>query len=83
MSFFKVFDLNENDEWVLTADWKAHSGSVWKVTWAHPEFGQVLATCSFDRMVTIWEEEKGLYIKIFFLNGIDLFNPIWYLELPK
>jgi WD40 repeat protein len=29
---------------------------VWKVTWAHPEFGQVLATCSFDRSVAIWEE---------------------------
>jgi len=40
----------------LTASWKAHSGSVWKVTWAHPEFGQVLATCSFDRTAAIWEE---------------------------
>lgn len=26
------------------------------VSWAHPEFGQVLATCSFDRTVSIWEE---------------------------
>lgn len=40
----------------MTASWKAHSGSVWKVTWAHPEFGQVLATCSFDRTAAIWEE---------------------------
>jgi len=40
----------------LTASWKAHSGSVWKVTWAHPEFGQVIATCSFDRTAAIWEE---------------------------
>lgn len=40
----------------MTASWKAHSGSVWKVTWAHPEFGQVIATCSFDRTAAIWEE---------------------------
>jgi len=40
----------------LTASWKAHSGSVWKVTWAHPDFGQVIATCSFDRTAAIWEE---------------------------
>ena len=36
---------------------QTHSGSVWRVTWAHPEYGQVLATCSFDRTVCIWEEQ--------------------------
>ncbi|PVD21500.1 hypothetical protein C0Q70_19674 [Pomacea canaliculata] len=35
------------------------SGSVWRVTWAHPEFGQVLATCSFDRTAAVWEKEAG------------------------
>ncbi|CAB1321413.1 unnamed protein product [Coregonus sp. 'balchen'] len=35
---------------------KTHSGSVWRVTWAHPEFGQVLASCSFDRTAAVWEE---------------------------
>ncbi|XP_067135644.1 nucleoporin SEH1 [Centruroides vittatus] len=52
----KVWDLDENDQWHCTANWKTHSGSVWKVTWAHPEFGQVLATCSFDRTAAVWEE---------------------------
>jgi nucleoporin SEH1 len=58
----KVWDQNENGEWVLTTDWRAHSGSVWKLAWAHPEFGQIIASCSFDRTVVIWEEaedEKG------------------------
>ena len=36
---------------------QTHSGSVWRVTWAHPEYGQVLATCSFDRTVGVWEEQ--------------------------
>lgn len=52
----KVFDLSENEQWTLSASWKVHSGSVWRVTWAHPEFGQILGTCSFDRTAIIWEE---------------------------
>ena len=38
---------------------EAHQGSVWKLAWAHPEFGQVLASCSFDNTVKIWEEQDG------------------------
>lgn len=53
----KVWDMDEDGEWYCSSSFKAHSGSVWKVTWAHPEFGQVLATCSFDRTVAIWEEK--------------------------
>jgi len=45
--------------WSCLACWKAHSGSVWKVTWGNPEFGQVLATCSFDRTAAVWEEVVG------------------------
>lgn len=45
--------------WIVVASWKAHSGSVWRLTWAHPEFGTVLATCSFDRTVCVWEETIG------------------------
>ncbi|CAL1541957.1 unnamed protein product, partial [Lymnaea stagnalis] len=51
----KVWDLDDG-KWQCTASWKTHSGSVWRVTWAHPEFGQVLATCSFDRTAAVWEE---------------------------
>lgn len=29
------------------------------VVWAHPEFGQVLASCGFDKKVMIWEETEG------------------------
>ncbi|KAJ3410845.1 epoxide hydrolase, soluble (sEH) [Chytridiales sp. JEL 0842] len=34
----------------------AHDCSVIKVSWAHPEFGHVFASGSFDRTVKIWEE---------------------------
>ncbi|XP_067402161.1 centrosomal protein of 192 kDa [Emydura macquarii macquarii] len=55
----KVWDKSENGDWHCTASWKTHSGSVWRVTWAHPEFGQVLASCSFDRTAVVWEEIVG------------------------
>ncbi|XP_075908173.1 nucleoporin SEH1 isoform X2 [Petromyzon marinus] len=55
----KVWDRNESGEWKCTASWKTHSGSVWRVTWAHPEFGQLLASCSFDRTAVVWEEIVG------------------------
>lgn len=29
--------------------------------WAHPEFGQILASCSFDRTVSVWEDQ-GMYL---------------------
>ncbi|XP_065833276.1 nucleoporin SEH1-like [Oscarella lobularis] len=52
----KVWDLKKG-EWHCTANWKTHSGSVWRVDWAHPEFGQLLVTCSFDRTAAVWEEQ--------------------------
>ena len=44
--------------WQCTAQWESHAASVWKLAWAHPEFGQVLASCSFDRSVAIWEDPQ-------------------------
>jgi protein transport protein SEC13 len=31
---------------------------VWQVAWAHPKFGSLLASCSYDRKVIIWKEER-------------------------
>ena len=38
----------------------AHEGSVWRIDWAHPEFGQLIASCSADKKVKIWEERLGV-----------------------
>jgi len=55
----KVWDQDDSGAWTCSVTWKTHHGSVWKVTWAHPEFGQVIATCSFDRTAAVWEEIVG------------------------
>lgn len=36
----------------------AHRGPVWQVAWAHPKFGSLLASCSYDGQVIIWKERK-------------------------
>jgi len=54
----KVWDWDEKS-WVLSGELKAHNGAVWKVQWAHPEYGQIIASCSLDNTVRIWEESEG------------------------
>lgn len=43
--------------WELSDSWKAHDSTIVKVVWASPEFGQVIASCSYDASVRIWEED--------------------------
>lgn len=40
----------------LLAELKGHEGPVWQLAWAHPKFGSILASCSYDRKVIIWKE---------------------------
>ncbi|CAM6105805.1 unnamed protein product [Calypogeia fissa] len=35
---------------------RGHDGPVWQVAWAHPKFGSIIASCSYDRKVIIWKE---------------------------
>ncbi len=35
-----------------------HTGPVWQVAWAHPKFGHILASCSYDGKVIIWKEQQ-------------------------
>lgn len=61
----KVFDVI-GDQHQLVAHLKGHDGPVWQVAWAHPKFGVVIASCSYDRKVCIWKEESpGQFNKVF------------------
>jgi protein transport protein SEC13 len=50
----KIFEYGDNN--VLLAELKGHEGPVWQVAWAHPKYGSLLASCSYDRKVFIWKE---------------------------
>lgn len=49
----RIFNSRKNNK-VLT-ELKGHQGPVWQVAWAHPKFGSILASCSYDRKVIIWK----------------------------
>jgi hypothetical protein len=51
----KVFDAS-GDRFVNTATLTGHEGPVWQVSWAHPKFGVILASCSYDGSVLIHRE---------------------------
>lgn len=38
------------------ADLAGHDGPVWQVAWAHPKYGSLLASASFDGKVLVWKE---------------------------
>lgn len=54
--FVRVWDLVDSGDWNLVGEWQAHRGNVTKLSWAHPEFGSVLATGGSDSDAKIWEE---------------------------
>jgi protein transport protein SEC13 len=37
----------------------SHTGPVWQVAWAHPKYGNILASCSYEGKVLIWKEQQG------------------------
>lgn len=82
----KVFDFDSaTSTWVLNDLWKAHDLLVVKLSWAHPEFSnaRVLASCSYDRTVKIWQElpdelhgSGRRWMKLATL-AMELFGPIY------
>lgn len=44
---------------------RGHEGPVWQVSWAHPKFGVILASASYDGKVIIWREENRTWSNIY------------------
>ena len=64
----KVFDLS-GDQRTHIADLKGHEGPVWTVCWAHPRYGSLLASASFDHRVILWKEgSDGQWIQVSLLR---------------
>jgi len=57
----KVFDVVDGEPQRSTGGHtlKGHTGPVWQVAWAHPKYGHILASCSYDGKVLIWKEQQG------------------------
>lgn len=53
----KIFKVTpDTEQHTLVKELRGHDGPVWKVAWAHPMFGQMLASCSHDAKVMIWKD---------------------------
>ena len=55
-------NIDGEEEWKCDelAGTAGHAGAVWKVKWADPEFGQIIASCGYDKQVFIWEEVENI-----------------------
>lgn len=56
----KVFDVVDpsavEPKYQLVDTLRGHDGPVWQVSWAHPKFGSILASCSYDGKIFVWRE---------------------------
>ena len=55
----KIFDIEDSSN-RLSETLRGHEGAVWSVAWAHPKFGTILASSSFDGRVLIWRSSTSL-----------------------
>jgi protein transport protein SEC13 len=53
----KIYNVSETS-YEISATLQGHEGPVWQVSWAHPKFGVLLASCSFDGGVLIHREQR-------------------------
>lgn len=54
----RIFDV-EGSNHTLVQELKGHDGPVWEVAWAHPSFGNIVASCSYDWRVILWKESAN------------------------
>jgi len=59
----KIFDVSTSKPKLLEV-LKGHEGPVWQISWAHPCFGTILASCSYDHQIFIWKEVNNVWTKI-------------------
>lgn len=50
----KIFEI-DGENYKLVETLASHEGPVWQVAWAHPQFGTILASCSYDGKAIIWK----------------------------
>ncbi|KAH8916699.1 WD40 repeat-like protein [Atractiella rhizophila] len=54
----KIFDILPDGSHKLIDTLRGHEGPVWQLSFAHPSFGNILASCSYDGKVIVWKETE-------------------------
>ena len=54
-----------NNKWVCTFKIQnCHNGAIWRIQWADPEFGPLIASCGIDQKVFVFKEREGGQVAI-------------------
>eukprot|EP01023_Acetabularia_acetabulum_P011448 TRINITY_DN15265_c1_g1_i3.p1 TRINITY_DN15265_c1_g1~~TRINITY_DN15265_c1_g1_i3.p1 ORF type:complete len:348 (+),score=56.93 TRINITY_DN15265_c1_g1_i3:147-1046(+) len=62
----RLFEVAGGKDYRLVAELRGHQGPVWQVCWGHPKYGNLLASCSFDRTIIVWKEvSEGRWEQIY------------------
>jgi hypothetical protein len=79
----RVYDVSGEQQQEL-AQLRGHDGSVWQVAWAHPRFGVILASCSYDSKVLLFRETSpNTFEQVGFRPPFDAFPSIpFFVFLP-
>lgn len=73
----KIFNVVGEQEFEHVANLAGHGGPVWEVSWAHPKFGVLLASCSHDKKVIIHREETpNKWIQVYTYEAKSSVNSI-------
>ncbi|KAF7878940.1 hypothetical protein EAF04_000143 [Stromatinia cepivora] len=60
----KIFEI-EGETHRLTETLKGHEGAIWSISWAHPKYGNILASAGYDGKVLIYRETSSVWTKIY------------------
>ena len=75
----QVFDT-AGEQTVELSQLIGHDAPVWQVTWAHPKFGSLLASCSLDQKVIVWKEaQEAQWVQV---STSCLHNPVRHVVGP-
>ncbi|KAK5132943.1 hypothetical protein LTR08_008391 [Meristemomyces frigidus] len=65
----KIFDIDSTStppSHHLATTLHGHEGAVWSLAWAHPRFGTILASSSYDGKILVWREQPpGAWAQIY------------------
>ncbi|KAL7411376.1 WD40-repeat-containing domain protein [Mrakia frigida] len=53
----RVFDVVDGEQKGQGDVLRGHTAPIWQLSWAHPSFGPILASASYDGKVFIWKEK--------------------------
>jgi WD40 repeat protein len=57
----------------------SHEGPVWQISWSHPKFGSLLASCGYDSKVFIWKQSGNTWGVVKEFDGHTASGTIYYM----